>query len=459
MKCPVCKNEIPQSSTVCPQCSFSDLHKEFINVKDAQDWNRCVVLPYRAKWEAGIIGRPKWLEKEYECRAFHEECAQEKTTRINLRKSSDLQTEDPNRVLSLVIENYAGDIDCALAERISTFQHLKRFSVSTTYRGKICADSVNMIVRSCPEITELNFFSSISCTTLAQIDLTRIEKLFVSVDGSPVSVSLVSKRLHQLKLYGNEDGGTLLDNERVQVDFSGLPMLETLDIRRCPNIDYSSLAVLTKLKSLIIADAKLTNLSWLSRSYQLERLAVFGKVDSLAGLECQKCLLHLDLSYNALTNVAQIQELRDLRWLNLYGNSNVDCTIVRQYGVPKTILTRFDKDVQQIESLFTGKTYGSISGDAHAWIQNRDKQNLEAAPPYFRATLQRWKEKTFEEKAKDALQAVFEQKYQEICDNKSILFRGFDIRHRRTYIEMALQYYPFLRLSATMQADMERDNV
>lgn len=51
MKCPVCKTNIDDSLTACPNCKFSDLHRTFINSEDAATWFENVVVPYRIEWE------------------------------------------------------------------------------------------------------------------------------------------------------------------------------------------------------------------------------------------------------------------------------------------------------------------------------------------------------------------------------------------------------------------------
>lgn len=52
MKCPVCKNTCSKSDNVCPTCGFTELHVEFINVEEAAAWERSVLRPCRALWNA-----------------------------------------------------------------------------------------------------------------------------------------------------------------------------------------------------------------------------------------------------------------------------------------------------------------------------------------------------------------------------------------------------------------------
>lgn len=52
MKCPVCKNTCKKSDSICPTCGFTELHVEFINVEEANAWERSVLRPCRALWNA-----------------------------------------------------------------------------------------------------------------------------------------------------------------------------------------------------------------------------------------------------------------------------------------------------------------------------------------------------------------------------------------------------------------------
>jgi len=51
MKCPVCKTEISESATVCPNCKFDDLRYEFINAKEVDNYIEKTVEPYGIKWK------------------------------------------------------------------------------------------------------------------------------------------------------------------------------------------------------------------------------------------------------------------------------------------------------------------------------------------------------------------------------------------------------------------------
>lgn len=52
MKCPVCKSNCKKSDKKCPTCGFTELNVEFINLEEAEAWERSVLRPCRALWNA-----------------------------------------------------------------------------------------------------------------------------------------------------------------------------------------------------------------------------------------------------------------------------------------------------------------------------------------------------------------------------------------------------------------------
>lgn len=51
-KCPVCKSTCKETDNMCQTCGFTELHVEFINVEEATAWERNVLRPCRALWNA-----------------------------------------------------------------------------------------------------------------------------------------------------------------------------------------------------------------------------------------------------------------------------------------------------------------------------------------------------------------------------------------------------------------------
>ncbi len=485
MKCPVCKNAILSQEASCKHCGFNDLHRVFINIKDAQDWEQNVVHPYRMKWELGVSDAEEWLVKIYECRTFYEkEVAEKKATHLTARKSEDLHIQDPQVIQSLHIE-YRTNVNEDLASKIANFPNIKVLSMqhldADEKGGHINSESMDMILKSCPNIVELRLGIFTDCSVLSKLNFRRIEKLSVSLNCQSVQFKITSNYLKSLKI-SNIEVPQPRKNAKIArdiFDFTGLPALDTLDLTGCIRMDYSSIEKLCNLKNLRISDDRLKDLKWLSKNYQLIKLAVTsGKTSCLDGLECQGRIEHLDLSHNAITSIAGIEKQQCLKYLNLRFNSISttdelrkltvlkyldlmnnplsDETAVYELGISKTILTRFDKEILEIDSIFTGKTVESIPGYAYMWITNTDKQDLNKVSGFKKTFLQQWKGKTYGEKAKEALQVAFNRKYYEIYKKELYSYKYFDHRHRRIFLKKAMQHYPFLQLTEDMKADLNK---
>lgn len=54
MKCPVCKTELNNNQTICPNCSFNDIRTEFINAEEAVAWMDNVVVPFRTEYQSKV---------------------------------------------------------------------------------------------------------------------------------------------------------------------------------------------------------------------------------------------------------------------------------------------------------------------------------------------------------------------------------------------------------------------
>lgn len=54
MKCPVCKTELQDGMTECPNCKFDKFKRSFKDTDDVLNYIKSVVLPYRNKWQETI---------------------------------------------------------------------------------------------------------------------------------------------------------------------------------------------------------------------------------------------------------------------------------------------------------------------------------------------------------------------------------------------------------------------
>ena len=481
MKCPVCKNTIPPHLAVCQYCNFNDLHREFINVQDAKDWESRVVLPYREKWKEGIVGSDTWLNRIYECTVFHDENEKENTARLRLNSVADLDVENPEHICSLFVGEYDGDIDAVLAQQLSRFSSLKKIFFSFKYKGQIFAGSLNYIIRSCPNLSKLDFNGAVDCEILMHLDLSKIEELHVTLRNSFSPESLCAPVLKSLQITGCMMGikkSEAKKIKRTQYNLSRMPALEHLAIKYCSDFDYRSFSSLPRLKTLRIYDECPIDLLWLGKAYMLETLSVSGKVLSLDGIECQVALQkldlrhnnindisqliylsrlkHLDLGFNQVANIEVIGKLRHLEYIDLTNNTLVDEAYLRGLEIPITIFTKLDKELHSINEMFNGKVLGTFLGDVCYLMKTWDTKDLNNATPYMRKRILEWREKEYPERAKEIVQMIFQRKYYELCKGRcvSVSVRTAEKQHKKTYINTALLQYPFLQLTRDMQVDL-----
>lgn len=200
MKCPVCKTEIHRDSISCRMCGFNELRREFLNVTDARDWERRVLLPYRTKWQMQHNMEP-WLKKEYDCRAFHERIEYESKAKVLLKSREDLQVDKPEQIQILIItDRFEEQIDDELVADISKFCNLREVSIQSFYRHSVSAEIINGILSVCTKIVTLAIRSKIEWQTLALIDLSKIENLSVSLHGDVEPVCIKATQLKSLDL-------------------------------------------------------------------------------------------------------------------------------------------------------------------------------------------------------------------------------------------------------------------
>lgn len=481
MKCPVCKKTIFNQELPCPYCGFADLYREFVNRQDAQDWETRVVIPYREKWEKGILTSDAWLKRIYECSAFHAEIEKEKATRLTLDADSDLNIDNPERILSLFVKEYNGDIDEILARQLSKFCNIQKIFFSYEYRGKINCESLNYIIRSCPNLIKLDFNGAIDYEILARIDLSKIEDLHITLRNSFSPVLFCAPALKSLKVTGSFMGVKKRETKkikRMQYDLSGMPALEDITIRYCSDFDYCSFSSLTKLQALRIYDECPIDLLWLSNAYKLETLSVSGKVSSLAGIECQTTLQrlelrhnnisdisklkslselkYLDLGFNQVANIEVIGQLQYLEYIDLTNNELIDESYLRSFRISTAIFTKVDKELHAIRQMFTGKVLGTFPGDVCYLMKVWETKDLNTESPYMQNRILKWREKDYKERTKEIVQMVFQRKYYELCKGHcvSVSIKTVEKQHKQTYVSIALQHYPFLRLTSDIQVDM-----
>lgn len=62
-KCPVCKSEVHPGSKECCVCGFTELNAEFLNIEEAEIWQKQVVEPCKAIWQRSAQNKYRKMGK------------------------------------------------------------------------------------------------------------------------------------------------------------------------------------------------------------------------------------------------------------------------------------------------------------------------------------------------------------------------------------------------------------
>ncbi|KAA0770126.1 NEAT domain-containing leucine-rich repeat protein [Bacillus sp. AR2-1] len=140
------------------------------------------------------------------------------------------------------------------------------------------------------------------------------------VDSQNMITDNKLRELVNKKVFNRKDLNTPITKEE-------LLQVKDLFLNTNEILDYSALKYMPNLKSLTVANAKITDPSFFANLKQLNHLALrgneFSDVTSLVKLDN---LASLDLSNNKITNVAPLVEMKNVKSLYLSGNQIEDVT-------------------------------------------------------------------------------------------------------------------------------------
>lgn len=141
MKCPVCKKYLLDGSTSCPNCGFSNVRTEFINIEEANEWLK-TVASYRKNMKSnerfmphfrdGILESAQDLMQDYlKCSSQLEENPLDYKARNRL---IDLLSSEYCEGTSYENESWEEDYEEEYANKIEAFKYLR--DISGFYRQK-----------------------------------------------------------------------------------------------------------------------------------------------------------------------------------------------------------------------------------------------------------------------------------------------------------------------------------
>lgn len=140
MKCPVCKSYVDDSAKTCKVCGFNNIHREFITIEDAKDWEASVEA-YRKTIQVPNIFIPRF----HDYSLSQEELAQDYIALIKKVERNPLDYKARNRLIDLLsanacegshyqFETWEYEFESEKADRIKAFTLLR--DISSFYRQK-----------------------------------------------------------------------------------------------------------------------------------------------------------------------------------------------------------------------------------------------------------------------------------------------------------------------------------
>lgn len=366
---------------------------------------------------------------------------------LTIASIDDLLYADPEKILSIRFEWLPENNDNTFIYKLSKFHNISSLSFSSNIEQNINADTLNYILNLFPAITHLSIYATIEWNIVKSINLANITNLSVTI-ADEISSWITAPNLVDMKLFCSffnycTELEILSTNKHI-FDFSTTPKLINLELRHCLNINYISLRGLSQLNKLIIDDKSLTTLEWLSDSYQLKYLAVFGKIETINGIKTQPELEHLDLSYNYIQSIEELKEHSHLTFIDMRRNPLKD-KFSPQSTKCTLIITPED---QKRKTILWYASIANLVNEACAIIKFRNNWNEKKTPTFV---YRKWSESTYTEKFKFAVQIAFERNYDKILNNNKNYSDKYTEAHKTLYIVTAMKHFPFLKLSDTMK--------
>ncbi|PDY40516.1 NEAT domain-containing leucine-rich repeat protein [Bacillus wiedmannii] len=140
------------------------------------------------------------------------------------------------------------------------------------------------------------------------------------VDSQNMITDNKLRELVNKKVFNRKDLNTPITKEE-------LLQVKDLFLNTNEILDYSALKYMPNLKSLTVANAKITDPSFFANLKQLNHLALRGnEFSDVTPLVKMDNLASLDLSNNKITNVAPLVEMKNVKSLYLSGNQIEDVT-------------------------------------------------------------------------------------------------------------------------------------
>lgn len=234
------------------------------------------------------------------------------------------------------------------------------------------------------------------------------------------------------------------------MDYSGLNNLNRLELRYMQDISPDDFSDVTTLEHLRLMYNYGSNLEWLKNTkYRLKTLIVDHGVEDCSDLKYQKSIETLEFFYHHITDVSAIEQLTNLKRLDLGRNLIKDEGNLRNMGIEWIQITRRDYDIKRIYDEVKGIVQIAVKEDLNRkqrYEENKDKKIF-----LQKADLEDFLANSFGERIKILVKEIYHrriEKFHTQDGQKAIDSRFVKVLSVEEYIQCfqqkASEYYPFL---------------
>ena len=333
------------------------------------------------------------------------------------------------------------------------FNGIKSVAFMSDLKDDCIEELILDVINKANDLESLSVFSKeISWSFISSLELSHLTELTFSLKGDITHEKVYAPKLKKLCLFGNSNLTPLelMLKTYSHFNFSGMNALNSLELRHFQLIDPIDFAELSSLKKLIITDSEITNLDWLKdASYQLESLYIKGPVENCKGVVYQPTLKELRLNDNHIQDVSPIIQLKQLNILDLSYREDLDDSILRQQDIETLVITRYDHDIMWIRKIVLDLTRDAVNN--YRGIEKKIKK--EDSTRLSRIILERKLNRPFEEIMKEFIQLEFNRRLRIIGEKRVNTLCISQDEYKRTFIDEAIDYYPFLAINNANQSN------
>ena len=229
---------------------------------------------------------------------------------------------------------------------------------------------------------------------------------------------------------------------KCHIDFSGMPLLESIRFSSVQQIDPSDFKNLSGLKRLIILESNLSDLNWLKdAAYNLNYLDIAGEIENCEGVVSQTNLETLCLRHHIIHDITPIKKLRNLKTLDMRYMNGDNAETLHWLGIENVIVSKRDVAIDDIKRKVEDLNRNAVS---RLRSKERSLSNVEL-PRIQRTMLLREMQRPFERLIKNYIKANYEDKLERLQAGEYYMnsYLPKD-EYIAIFKEKALQEYPFL---------------